>query len=73
MAPLRKRMLEESQLRNYADLTIERFLDAIQSFAKHFHQSPTQLGPDLIREYLVYLVKDKKRPQALSRCSIVRR
>jgi integrase/recombinase XerD len=60
MTPLRKRMLEELQLRNYADLTIERYLDAVQRFAKHFHQSPAQLGPEHIREYLLYLVKDKK-------------
>ena len=60
MTPLRKRMLEELQLRNYADLTIERYLDAVQRFAKHFHQSPAQLGPEHIREYLLYLVKHKK-------------
>jgi site-specific recombinase XerD len=53
-------MLEELQLRNYADLTTERYLDAVQSFAKHFHKSPTQLGPEQIREYLLYLVKDKQ-------------
>ena len=60
MTPLRKRMLEELQLRNYAEFTIERYLDAVRSFAKFFHRSPDQLGPEQIREYLLYLVRDRK-------------
>jgi site-specific recombinase XerD len=53
-------MLEELQLRNYAEFTIERYLDAVRSFAKFFHKSPDQLGPEQIREYLLYLVRDRK-------------
>jgi site-specific recombinase XerD len=53
-------MLEELQLRNYAEFTIERYLDAVRSFAKFFHRSPNQLGPEQIREYLLYLVRDRK-------------
>jgi len=60
MTALRKRMLEELQLRNYAEFTIERYLDAVRSFAKFFHRSPDQLGPEQIREYLLYLVRDRK-------------
>ncbi len=30
MTPLRKRMFDELQLRNYADFIIERYLDAVQ-------------------------------------------
>jgi site-specific recombinase XerD len=53
-------MLEELQLRNYADFTVERYLDAVERFAKYFGKSPNQLGPEQIREYLLHLVKDKK-------------
>ena len=60
MTPLRKRMMEELQLRNYADFTIERYLDAVRGFAKFTGKSPDQLGPEQIREYLLYLVKDRK-------------
>jgi len=60
MTPLRKRMLDELQLRNYANFTIERYLDAVRSFAKCFHRSPEQMGPEQIREYLLHMVKDRK-------------
>jgi len=60
MTPLRKRMLEELQLRNYADLTIERYLEAVQSYARYFHRSPLQMGPEQIRDYLLHLVRDRK-------------
>jgi len=60
MTPLRKRMLEELQLRNYADLTIERYLEAVQSYARYFHRSPLRMGPEQIRDYLLHLVRDRK-------------
>ena len=60
MTPLRQRMLDELRLRNYADNTVERYLEAVKSFARYFHRSPDQLGPEQIREYLLHLVKDRK-------------
>ena len=53
-------MTEELQLRNYADFTIEPYLDAVRSFAKFVGRSPDQAGPEQIREYLLHLVKDRK-------------
>jgi site-specific recombinase XerD len=53
-------MLDELRLRNYADFTVERYLDAVKSFARYFHRSPDQMGPEQIREYLLHLVKDRK-------------
>ena len=60
MTPLRKRMTEELQLRNYADFTIERYLDAVRGFAKFIGKPPDQASPEEIREYLLHLVKDRK-------------
>ena len=59
MTPLRQRMLDELRLRNYADNTVERYLDAVKSFARYFHRSPDRLGREQIREYLLHLVKDR--------------
>lgn len=59
MTPLRQRMLDELRLRNYADNTALRYLDAVTSFARRFHKSPDRMGREQIREYLLHLVKDR--------------
>jgi hypothetical protein len=46
---LRKMMLEELQRRNYSQTTVKGYLKIVESFAKHFHCSPDQLGPEQIR------------------------
>jgi integrase/recombinase XerD len=60
MTPLRKRMIEELQLRNYAELTIDRYVHAVECFAKYFNKTPERLGPEQIRDYLLHLLSDKK-------------
>ena len=60
MTPLRKRMLEELQLRNLSETTARTYLRLVERFAKHFGASPTQLGPDHVRRYLLHLLNDKK-------------
>src|SRR3990172_6443188 len=53
-------MLEELQRRNYSPTTVNASLKTVETFAKHFHRSPDQLGPEQIRSYQVYLLKEKK-------------
>ena len=60
MTPLRKRMMEELQLRNLSPITADTYLRAVERFARHFNQSPHRLGAEQVREYLVHLVQDKK-------------
>lgn len=60
MTPLRKRMLEELQLRNLSTLTADVYVAAVERFAKHFHASPERLGPEQIRQYLLYLLNERK-------------
>src|SRR5439155_12855050 len=60
MTPLRKRMLEELQLRNLSEATSSTYLQAVARFARYFGKSPEQLGPDYVRQYLLHLLNDKK-------------
>jgi len=46
MTPLRQRMVDELRLRNYADNTVERYVDSVESFARYFHRSPDRMGPN---------------------------
>jgi integrase/recombinase XerD len=57
---LRKMMLEELQRRNYAQSTVEAYTSALRDFAKYFHKPPDQLGPEHIRQFQLYLLRDRK-------------
>ena len=57
MTPLRQRMLEDMQIRNYSPHTIDGYLRYAARFAKHFHTSPDHLGPEDIRTYQLHLLQ----------------
>ena len=60
MTPLRQRMLEDMQLRNYSAHTIRAYLHCVADFARHFRTSPAHLGPELVRTYQLFLVQEKQ-------------
>jgi integrase/recombinase XerD len=60
MTPLRQRMTEDMQVRNLSVGTQTCYLRQVSLFARHFHRSPEQLGPEEIRAYQVYLTNEKK-------------
>jgi site-specific recombinase XerD len=59
MTPLRRRMIEDMTLRNFASLTIKTYTECVARFARHFHASPEHLGPDHVRSYLLHLVQER--------------
>ena len=59
MTPLRQRMTEDMQVRNLALNTQTSYLRQVSLFARHFNQSPEDLGPEEIRAYQVYLTNEK--------------
>jgi integrase len=60
MTQLRRKVLEELQRRNYSDRTIRYYVQAVALFAKHFGKRPDRLGPDELRTYQAYLLRDRK-------------
>src|SRR5580700_3628569 len=60
MTSLRQRMLEDLQIRNYASSTARCYVRSIAEFAKHFKRSPDQLGPEEIRSWQLFLLKEKR-------------
>jgi integrase/recombinase XerD len=53
-------MLEELQRRNYSQETTRAYLFAVRDFARYFHRSPEELGPEQIRQYQLHLFHVKK-------------
>lgn len=64
VTPLRQRMLEDLQIRQYSPTTIRLYLSSVAEFAKHFRKSPDQLGPEHIRQYQLFLIKEKQACQS---------
>jgi integrase/recombinase XerD len=60
MTSLRRRMLEDMQVRNFSPHTQKSYLEQVSRFARHFQQSPERLGPEEIRAYQIYLTNEKK-------------
>jgi integrase/recombinase XerD len=60
MTELRKRMIEDLQLRGLADRTQEAYVSAVRQLAKHFQKPPDELDDEDLREYFLYLMNVKK-------------
>jgi len=53
-------MLEELQRRNYSEITTRKYLQYVTAFARHFGKAPDQLGPNELRSYQAYLLRERK-------------
>ena len=60
MTSLRQRVLDELQRRNYSSETTRGYIHAIKQFADFFGKSPETLGAEEIRQFQLYLLKEKK-------------
>jgi len=58
MTPLRPRMVEDMQLRNYSPLTLHCSLRCVADVAWHFGASPAHLGPEQVRTSPLFLLQD---------------
>jgi integrase/recombinase XerD len=60
MTTLRRRMIEDMQVRSLSSHTQDAYVQQVSQFARHFNRSPEVLGPEEIRSYQVYLRNERK-------------
>ena len=60
MTPLRRRMIEDLQVRNFAPSTQHNYIHSVARFAQHFGRSPDRLGPEQIRAFQIHLITQAK-------------
>jgi integrase/recombinase XerD len=60
MTPLRQRMLQDMQMRNFSPHTQAAYIRAVAQLGRYYHRSPDQLEREEIRAYLVYLIQRRR-------------
>ena len=60
MSELRRKMLTDLRIRNYAERTQEIYITRVAELARHFGRSPADLSAEEVREYLRYLTEERK-------------
>jgi integrase/recombinase XerD len=60
MTTLRRRMLEDLQLRGLAPKTQQCYLAAVHQLAQHYRRPPDQLSDEELRQYFLFLLNEKK-------------
>ena len=66
MTALRQRMIDDMRIRNLSPRTIKSYVYKVARFAKCFERSPSILGPEDVRTYLLSLINE-----GYSRSSII--
>jgi len=60
MTSLRRRFIEDMQIRNLAENTQKSYIQQVSLFVRYFQKSPELLRPDHIRAYQLHLTNEKK-------------
>ena len=69
MKPLRQRMIHDMQLRNLAPGTQTHYIHHVAGFAKYYGRSPEELDIEDVRNYLLYLLNERKlSAEAVNQC-----
>jgi len=59
MNTLRQKMIEDMQLRGFAERTQEAYLSAVRQLAKHYRKAPDQVNEEELRQYFLFLKNEK--------------
>lgn len=69
MTPLRQRMIECMQLRNFTPATQRSYVHYAAEYARYFNLSPEKLDAEAIHQYLLYLLNERKvSPEGVNTC-----
>lgn len=60
MSILRQKMINDMQLRRFAELTKKAYVNAVHGLAKFFHLSPDLITVEQLRDYILHLMNDRK-------------
>ena len=60
MTPLRKRMIRELELQRKAPDTVSSYVKDVEELARYYGRSPDKISTEEIRDYMRYLIVDKK-------------
>ena len=63
MTYLRKRMIEDLQLRGMGIVTQQRYVRAVQQLAEHYGKSPDKITEEELRDYFLYLKNVRMGPE----------
>lgn len=64
MGELYNQMKVDLELKNFSPKTITRYLECMVDFVRHYGRSAAEMGEEEIRNYLYYLMKEKKVSQS---------
>ena len=67
MTPLRQKMIRELELHRKSPRTIEAYVTAVAQLARHYGRSPDAISLEEVREFLHYLITQRK--VAFSTCN----
>ena len=58
--PFTQRMAEDMQVRNFSPRTIDSYTYHVDRYAKHFAKDPEQLGPEDVRNFQLWMIRENK-------------
>jgi site-specific recombinase XerD len=64
MTALRQKLIDDLQLRGYAERTVEAYVAVVARLAQHYRRAPDLLTEVELREYLLYLTRERKLARA---------
>jgi len=60
MSVLREQMIRDMNLKGLSQKTIQSYVRYIVDYARYYKTPPDKLGPNEIKEYLSYLISQRK-------------